>query len=78
LANVIQAAASTYVDSEVIDYEPATSPGDGQIMWISVANVPFLNAIVDESADMADMPLFDPSKASLSNLQLAAMRRNCS
>jgi hypothetical protein len=71
---VVQTAAVAFVDSEVIEYEPATSTVDGQIMWIAVALVPLLKAIVDESADLADMPLFDPAKASLSNLQLAAMR----
>lgn len=74
LTQVVRAAAGAYADSEVIEYEPATSTNDGQIMWIRVADVPLLNAIVEESADMADMPLFDPNKSSLGYLQLSAMR----
>ncbi len=31
-------------------------------------------AIVDDSADLANLPLFDPAKAKLANLQLAALR----
>jgi hypothetical protein len=74
LSGVTQAAASAFVDCELIGYEPATSTADGQVMWIAVAAVPLLKAIVDESADLADMPVFDPARSSLSNLQLAAMR----
>jgi len=74
LSAVVQTAATAFVDCEVIEYEPATTTVDGQIMWIAVAAVPLLKAIVDESTDLADMPVFDPAKSSLSNLQLAAMR----
>jgi hypothetical protein len=74
LNGVTSAAASSFAECEVIDYEPATSPADGEIMWISVDAVPLLKAIVDESDDLAGMPVFDPGNSKLSNLQLAAMR----
>lgn len=74
LTQVARTAASTYADCEVIDYEPAAATNDGQVMWISVADVALLNAIVAESADMADMPIFDPGRSSLGDLQLAALR----
>ena len=69
LTQVARTAASTYVDCEVIDYEPAAATNDGQVMWISVADVALLNAIVAESADMADMPIFDPGRSSLGDLR---------
>ncbi len=74
LSVVTQEAATSYADCEVIDYEPAKSTADGQVMWVGVDAVPLLKAIVDESADMAGMPPSDPGKSKLSNLQLAAMR----
>jgi hypothetical protein len=74
LSDVIHAAAAAYVDCEVIDYEPATTTADGQVMWLRVDDVPLLNAIFEESADLAGTPLFDPATSKLSNLQLAAMR----
>jgi len=74
LSDVVREAVAILTDCEIIDYEPATSTADGQMMWIAVATVPLLKAIVDESADLAGTPMFDPAKAKLSNLQLAAMR----
>lgn len=74
LNDVVQTAATVFVDCEIIGYEPATSPADGQVMWIGVAAVPLLKSIVEESADLAGMPVFDPARSRLSNLQLAAMR----
>ena len=74
LTGIARAGARVYADSEIIPYEPATLAGDGQIMWIGVAAVPLLTAIVDEVGDLADMPIFDPGTSRLSNLQLAALR----
>jgi hypothetical protein len=74
LSEVVRTSVAILTDCEIIDYGPATSTADGQVMWIPVATAPLLKAIVDESADLAGMPLFDPAKAKLSNLQLAAMR----
>jgi hypothetical protein len=74
LNGVVQAAAVAFVDCELIEYEPATSAVQGQIMWIAMASVPLLKAIAEESVDLADMPLFDPAGSTLSNLQLAAIR----
>lgn len=74
LNGVVQDAASVFANSELIEYGPATSTSDGQIMWISAAAVPLLKPIVDESTDLAVMPLFDPSKSKLTDLKLAAIR----
>ena len=74
LNGVAQAAAAAFADCELIEYEPATSTADGQIMWISAAAVPLLKAILDESEDLAAMPVFDPRSSKLSDLTLAAMR----
>ena len=63
-----------YVECEVIDYDPAEMVADGQVMWIDAESVPLLKAIVDESADLAGVPMYDPDGASLKDLQLAAMR----
>jgi hypothetical protein len=74
LNQVVRAAAGGYADSEVIDYGPAVTAGDGQVMWVSLAGVPLLRAIVAESADLAGLPVFDPGRSPLGHLQLAAMR----
>ena len=74
LAGVVRTAAEDYAGREVIDYEPATTPGDEQVMWIDVAGVPLLNAIAQEAGQLADVPVFDPKKSSLADLQLAAIR----
>ena len=74
LSAVIQAVADEYRECEVIDYGPATSTADGEAMWVSTADVPLLQAIASESQDLANLPLFDPNKAKLSDLRLAAMR----
>jgi hypothetical protein len=74
LNGVVQAAANAFAGSELIDYEPATSTADGQVMWIGAGAVPLLQAILDESGDLAAMPVFDPSRSTLSDLTLAAMR----
>lgn len=74
LNDVVSAAATSFADCELVEYEPATLCADGQLMWIGAAEVPLLKAIVDESADLANLPLFDPAKAKLANLQLAALR----
>jgi hypothetical protein len=74
LTGVVRSAAQAYSDREVIGYEPATVVGDGQVMWIRAAQVPLLQDILRESVSLASLPLFDPKKISLSNLQLAAMR----
>jgi hypothetical protein len=74
MSGVIQSAVKTYTDCEVIDYEPAGLTAGKQVMWIELGDVPLLKAIVDDAADLADMPMFDPRKSSLSDVELAAMR----
>lgn len=74
LTEVVRAASQAWADCETIRYEPATSPGDGQVMWISVTKVPLLGAIVAGSANLSGLPLFDPKKDPLASLQLTAMR----
>jgi hypothetical protein len=74
LNEVVRTAIAAFTNSEVIDYGPATTTSDGQIMWITTDSVPLLRAIADESADLAGVPSFDPSRTKLSRLQLAAMR----
>jgi len=73
LNDVVHKAAADFMGCEVIDYGPATTTADGQIMWIAVESVPFLKAIVTETTDLAGMPMFDPARAKLADLQLAAM-----
>ena len=74
LNGVVQAAAESFADSEIIYYGPAATTADGQVMWIETSEVPLLKAIIDESADLAGMPVFDPGKAKLALLRLTAMR----
>ncbi len=73
LSEVIHGAAQGFADSELIPYEPATTPVDGQLMWIDASAVPFLTAIAGQSTDMASMPLFEGSEEKLGDVRLAAL-----
>lgn len=73
LSTVVQAAAKAYSDIELIPYSPAGLTTGHERMWIRVADVPMLQAIAG-NADPANMPLFDPRKSPLAQLQLATMR----
>lgn len=74
LSGVIQRAAGAYGQCEVIDYTPSGSAGDAETMWLGVDAVPLLSSIVTESADLANLPVFEPTKQSLAALRLAAFR----
>lgn len=74
LTGVVQTAASRYLACEVIEYDSAASTSDGQVMWIPIDAVPMLKDIVDQSSDLAAVPLFDPATSSLNRLRLGAMR----
>jgi hypothetical protein len=76
LNSVVGDAAGSYADSELIDYEPATSTTADQVMWMPAANVPLLESIASEAADMAGIPVFDPRHAHLGDLRLAALNAN--
>jgi len=74
LLAVAQAALSYYRDCELIDYGPATSCIGREVMWLSLSTVPLLESIVGDSADLANIDLFDPRKAKLAKTRLTAMR----
>jgi len=74
LNDVVRNAALSITDCELIDYGPATTTADGQVMWLPTSEVPLMQAIVDESADLAGMPVFDPDRTKLDLLRLAAMQ----
>jgi hypothetical protein len=74
LSAVVKAATGRYLESDVIEYNSAASTSDGQVMWIAIDSVPMLKDIVDQSSDLAAVPLFDPATSSLNRLRLAAMR----
>lgn len=74
LTDVVRTAAGEFANCEVIDYAPATSIVEGQIMWASASSVPLLQTIVQDSQDLAGMPVFDPATSKLSAIKLAAMR----
>jgi hypothetical protein len=74
LLSVCQIALTRYRDCEVVNYEPATSCVGPQVMWMSLADIPLLQSIVDDSADLADIPLFDPKKLKLHKSRLSAVR----
>lgn len=74
LNEVVRAATIAYSDCELIAYGPAAVAGDGQVMWIDATQVPLLLAVIEESSDLANMPLYDPGVAELRNLRLAAIR----
>ena len=74
LNEVVQAAATEYADSALIDYDAAASTAEGEVMWISVADVEMLQTIVEGTRDPANMPPFDPAAVRLAQLKLAAMQ----
>jgi hypothetical protein len=74
LNSVIAGAAEGLTDSELIDYAPATTIVDGQVMWLSIEAVPLLAAIDEQSEDLTSLPLFDPGTESPRDLRLVAMR----
>jgi Domain of unknown function (DUF4868) len=74
LNEVARNAATRYAASEVIDYEPSALTSGPQVMWLPVTNVPMLQSIADEVGDLANIDIFDPARANLGRLRLAAMR----
>jgi hypothetical protein len=74
LSTVVNATATEYVQCEAIDYQPAGSPADGQVMWMESQVVPLLRQLLDDSSDLASLPLFDPQATRLAYLGLAAVR----
>ena len=74
LGTIIQQATRRYAGCEVIDYQPAGSPADGQVMWLDTADVPLLKHVLEESDDLANLPRFDPRNHSLADMRLTAMR----
>ena len=59
---------------KVIDYGHATTTSDGQVMWMSLSEVPLLESILDSSRDFANLPEFDPAIMKIKNVGLAAIR----
>jgi hypothetical protein len=43
-------------------------------MWVGIGTVPLLRRILDDSADLAAIPLFDPGRAQMASLRLAAAK----
>jgi hypothetical protein len=74
LLTIGQKAIKYYRECEVIDYDPATTCVGKQVMWMPLSDIPLLESIVNESADMANVDLFDPRKSALSSARLTAMR----
>jgi hypothetical protein len=74
LLSVGRSAISYYKACEVINYGPATSCIGNQVMWKPLTDVPLLGSIVTDSADLANVVLFDPKKAKLTNARLTAIR----
>lgn len=74
LNEVVQAAATEYTDSALIDYDSVATTADGEVMWIRIADVEMLQTIVEGTRDPANMPLFDPATVRLAQLKLAAMQ----
>jgi hypothetical protein len=74
LLQVGQSATNRYQDCEMIDYAPATDCVGKQIMWMALSDVPLLQSIIDDSADLANVDLFDPKKQKLAQSRLTAIR----
>jgi Domain of unknown function (DUF4868) len=74
LNDVVQRAAGAYSKSTVIPYAPGSDAAEEQIMWLSIAQVSMVQSIASTLVDPANTPLFDPDKAPLDDLRLAAMR----
>jgi hypothetical protein len=69
-----QSALSFYRSCEVIDYSPATTCVGRQVMWKIATDVPLLESITTDSADLANVDLFDPKKSKLTKARLTAIR----
>jgi hypothetical protein len=65
--------ATDWAAREVIDYDPATTVADGQVMWAALPEVPLL-AFPELTRDPADLPLFDPHAPYAAHLRLQAIR----
>lgn len=74
LLEVGESALRLYRECEVIDYAPATSCVGKQVMWMPLEDVPLLDAVVNDSADLANIELFDPRKAKLASSRMSAIR----
>ncbi|MGH8995329.1 MAG: hypothetical protein ACRDYB_04750, partial [Acidimicrobiales bacterium] len=74
LNKIVHLAAGVYAACEVIDYEPASLVADGQVMWMETDQVPLLKQLLEDSADLANLPRFEPKKKALDRLGFAAMR----
>ena len=74
LISIGNTALKFYRDCEVIDYGPATTCIGKQVMWKPLSEVPLLESVASESADLANISLFDPKKAKLSKTRMTALR----
>lgn len=74
ISPLLRESMQAYVDCEVIAYEPAGSSADGQVMSVTAENVPLLKQVIDDSDDLANLPLFEPRQRRLRQLGFAAMR----
>jgi hypothetical protein len=74
LSEVCQRAIRSFVDTEVIEYQPAGSAGEGQVMAMNLDAVPLLQLVLADSNDLANLPLFEPRPDAIRNLRLAAIR----
>ncbi len=73
LREVVSDHASDWTSRELVDYSPAASPADGQIMWVAAQDVPLL-AWSELDRDLADMELFDAKAGYAAHLRLTALR----
>jgi Domain of unknown function (DUF4868) len=71
---IVTSAADSYKECEVIDYDPAAVAVGDQVMWMDLSTLPLLQAIVRESADVANLDEFDPEAVKVANVRLTAIR----
>jgi Kiwa KwaB-like protein len=74
LSKVTTAATKRLIVCEVVDYEPAATVADGQVMWLSLDSVAVLKQLLADSEDLANLELFNPKRHNVVELELAAMR----
>lgn len=60
LGGVAHSAAVRYCDSTLVDYEPSRTIDDGEVMWISTSEVPFLAGLASDVDDLSSLATFDP------------------
>lgn len=74
ITEVVRKTASEYVEYEVVDYQPASSPADGQVMWINNQDVPLFGQLFSDFEDLANVSLLNPRDPNLKHLRFAVIR----